>query len=148
MAGVKQGLEGKNPSSTTGSTPNRKPRSKRGGKATKRTGAKARQRKTEKPGGVKEGCTDGAKILREAAHQEVARESARICKGLAGKAAHGGVACAKVLVDLMIGKDLEQKPHRDPNVLTEAQKLALEPDWKGEQEEGRAETGEGGVEPE
>jgi ATPase subunit of ABC transporter with duplicated ATPase domains len=148
MAAEKRKLKAKQSSSKKASKPTRKPMSRTGSKATKRTTSKARPKKTEELSSVEVASKDGAVILKAAANEEVAGNSQQIVQGLSKGAAKGNAACAKMLADFMVGKNLGEKAVKKRIGPTYAQEMTADEEWKGEREEGRGETGEGGVEPE
>lgn len=148
MAAKKGKLKAKQSSSKTASKPSRKPRSKTGGKTTKRATSKARPKKTEELSSVEGAIKDGAVILKAAANGEVAGESQKIVKGLSKGASKGNAACARMLVEFMIGKNLGEMAVKKRIGPTYAQEMTADTEWKGEREEGMAEVGKGGLEPE
>ena len=121
-------------------TSGRKPKSKTGGKATKRGTTKATKQaepetpvKPEEPENrTGEECPDGAALLRASANLAVAANSKSIAIGLSVAAARGNPACAKLLLDLMTGKRVSSK--KLERAVTLAQELERDAEWKGEKQ--------------
>ena len=160
MAVLKQELKKRQASGKAGNAPSGKPVSRKGCKGMKRTKGKAQPKGAEEQRSVEEECADGKEVLRRAAHRAVARESTAIADQLAKQAVGGDPASTKLLVVLMDGALLGSK--KDAGVEAWLRGLETEPEWDGdpeawvkgegeggvEREEGKAEVGEGGVEPE
>lgn len=120
---------------------NKKPRSKTGGKPTKRATTRAArpaklkvpETKPEEPENrTEEECPDGAALLRVSANIEVAAHSKSIAAGLSAAAARGNPACAKLLLDLLAGKKVSSK--KVERAMTLAQELERDAEWKGEKQ--------------
>src|ERR1039458_4153714 len=93
---------------------------------------------------------DGAECLRQAVDRRLARNSEKLADMLEAKALEGDLATTKAMVVLADGKKPEPDPKKKRRGLTAAELLMADikqhGQWSGEQEEGSAENGGGGVE--
>ncbi len=128
MAVIRQDFKRDRTSEKTSSTTNKK--TGEGAKRTRACGGKA-------------GRKDGAERLRQEADRRVGRNSKQLADLLTEKALGGDLASAKVLVGLAERKKPRPEPVKKRRGPSEAELLAIEPEWQGELEEDSAETGGG-----
>jgi len=105
--------------------------------------------KERRPGRARRGKAarkSAAERLRQLADKRVGRHSKELADLLTGKALKGDLANIRALVGLAEGKKPEPEPVKKKRWPTYAMMLAADTPWKGDQEEGSAEVGEGGVE--
>jgi hypothetical protein len=110
-------------------------------KALKTDNTKAKTRRTTKSKGGKRARRenpshkDGAERLRQAADKRVGRNSEKLADLLTEKALDGDLASAKTLFGLAAGKKPIPEPVKKRRGLSYAERLAAEPEWKGEVED-------------
>jgi hypothetical protein len=112
MAVLQQKLSSDNASMTTGRTTRNRRRKRADGKTARK---------------------DGAERMRQAADKRMGRISEKMADLLSSKALAGDLACARVLFGLAERKKPMQEPgkrRRGPGL---AERLAAEPEWKGEE---------------
>ena len=143
MAEAKQELKARKSSGNKQSSPNKKPKSRAGSKATRKAGTKARPQEVKEASSAEEACGDGSELLREAANRELAKRSEKIAEQLGRKAEQGDRTSTKMLVDLSAGKKLALK--KRPGWMSDAQILTLDKPWQGplDGEDGDARTEQG-----
>jgi hypothetical protein len=94
---------------------------------------------------------DGLDRLRQVADQRVGDNAEELADKLTGKALKGDLTNLKILLELAAKKKVQAEPVKKQG-MTLAQRwmedLRVHGEWKGDQEEGLGEVGEGGVEPE
>jgi hypothetical protein len=121
-----------------------------GGKTGSRT---SKQRKRKRALVVKRARTGGVGRLFDEADKLVGESAGELANLFKEAALKGHIASTKMLVDLAVRKKPRAAPvKKKPQGMTLAQRwmedLREHGEWKGEQEEGFAEVGEGGLEPE
>ena len=84
-----------------------------------------RHRAKSEPGSTR---VAGGARLKKAAAQQLRKNGVQLAKALMDKALEGNVASARMVVELAEVKE-EEKPKRRPRGLTEAQRLAMQPEW-------------------
>lgn len=103
--------------------------------AARKTGRTAKSKKCEGTG-RKRASKDGAELLHQAADRRVGQNSEKLADMLTEKALNGDLASTKALVGYAERKKPKPKPEpkkkqRGPSM---AERLAEEPEWKGEDE--------------
>ena len=77
---------------------------------------------------------DGAELLRQAVDRRVGEDSEQLADVIAKKAMKGDLAAVKVMVGLADSKKPVQEPVQKRRGLSQAQRLAEEPQWQGTRE--------------
>jgi hypothetical protein len=92
-----------------------------------RSTQKRRHRVKSEPGSTR---VAGGARLKKAAAQQLRKNGVQLAKALMDKALEGSVASARMVVELAEVKEEEKPKKRRPRGLTEAQRLAMEPQWE------------------
>ena len=109
---------------------------KRTGNATRKTTSRTTKNETRKrTRGGKASSQDGLELLRQAADRRLARDSEELADLISEKALTGDLASTKTLVGLAAGKKPLAEQAKKRCGLSEAQRLANEPAWQGQEEE-------------
>jgi hypothetical protein len=77
----------------------------------------------------------GGERLRSAVDKLVGCQCGSIAKALVDKTIAGNMTGARLLIELSGAKNPAQQPPKKPHGLTQAQQLALEPQWQGSLED-------------
>ena len=112
--------------------------------ASRQTGSITNNRKCERASRRKTARKDGVERLRREADKLVWRDSKKLAGLLSAKALTGDLPSTKTLVGLAEGKKPKQERVKKRRGPSQAEQLAMEPQWR----KGPAETDGGGVEAE
>jgi len=96
---------------------------------------RARKRTARARGGGKAAAKDGAELLRQAADRQVGRVSEELADMLTKEALRGHLASTKMLVALAGAKKPAPEPVVGRRLCNFVERLASEPQWKGDSEQ-------------